>query len=305
MRTPPTPDAAAIALFNRQHGYARVAELEKLGLSNSQIAHRVSKGLYTRVARGIVALGSPPPTLPARAMRGVLLAGPGAAASVWTAAQLHQLDAPRDDGIHVVVGRPRRQRNDLKLTIHRSRLLPPEHVTQVHGVPVTTVPRTIADCAGMLDTWAALSMLDSWSPSARQWRAIHRVCAQLSNGRAGVRALAAVTGPDGDKRFRSTLERRAREALRAHGVPDGQWNVRIGDDEGTIREVDVYYANAKLVIEIDGLAVHMRRDIARRDRSTDRRLQLAGRRVLRFPWEDIVFRPDAFATQVKRALDAA
>lgn len=299
----PTPDAAAVALFNRQHAYASVEQLYEVGLSKEQIAYRVRKGIYRRVAYGVVSLGPPRSTVLADAMRGVLVAGAGAVASLWTAAALHELDAPREAQVHVVVPSTRRLRTRPELCVHRTRSLPSDDVVVVAGVPVTAIPRTIVDCAERLDAWSALHVLDSSSASPGMWRKIHATAARMSNGRAGVRAIATATAPGGADRLRSTFERRARDALQAHGVPQGKWNTTISDARGVIREVDLCYPEARLAIEIDGLRFHSHRDAARRDRQTDRRLALAGWTVLRFTWQDVVYRPAILATEICAALD--
>ena len=87
-----------------------------------------------------------------------------------------------------------------------------------------------------------------------------------------------------------------------HEVPEGDWNRQVKDAHGRVREVDLCYPQARLIVEFDGLRFHMRRHVARKDRATDRRLQLAGWTVLRFTWEDVVFRPEAVANEIKQAL---
>jgi predicted transcriptional regulator of viral defense system len=302
---PLSADAAAIALFRRQHGSARVSSLRALGLSKNQIDTRVKKGIYTRSDHGLVSLGTPGQDIWARTMRSVLIAGRHGVAAFWTAAQLHSLDAPRDKQIHVVVcgARPRRPTPDLY--VHRTRYLPSEHVTTVNNVPVTSLARTIADCAQKLSIWEALRVLDSSGASPRMWQEINRTAERLSNGRPGVRAIADATAPDGAQRMRSALERRAREVLRLHGVPDGDWNVVISDERGPIREVDLCYAAARLVIEVDGLAFHRGPAAAQRDRAGDRRLVLAGWRVIRFTWRDLMEHPDAFGKQISDGFTVA
>jgi predicted transcriptional regulator of viral defense system len=302
LMTSPSPDAAAIEWFRRHHNYALVSDLHELGMTKNRIATKVKKGEYTRVARGLVALGSPRRDIWANAMRGVMIAGSAAVTGLWTAAELHDLDAPRDDTIHLVVPRTvqRQPRDDMY--IHRTRCLPPDHITTMKNVPVTSLARTVVDCAQHLAVPRALRVLDSCSAPTRTWQEIHRTAERLSNGRAGVRAIADATAPDGAERMRSTLERRARDALKTYGVPDGQWNRTIRDEQGRIREVDLCYPEARLIIELDGLTHHRGPMAAQRDRETDRRLLLAGWRVLRFTWIDVMERPYFFASQVQDGL---
>jgi predicted transcriptional regulator of viral defense system len=300
--TPPSAEAAALAWFRRHHGYALVGDLHKLGMTKHRVATMVKKGICTRVDRGLVALGTPRLDIWANAMRSVMIAGPHAAAALWTAAQLHDLDAPRDTTIHVVVPGSNKRQPTAQLHVHRTRYLPPEHVTTLKNVPVTSLARTIVDCAQHLAVSPALRVLDSCSASVRTWQEIHRAAERLSNGRAGVRAIADATAPDGAERMRSTLERQARDALQTYGVAIGQWNRTIHDEYGRIREVDLCYAEARLIIELDGLVHHRGPSAAQRDRETDRRLLLAGWRVLRFTWRDVMERPHYFVGQIQDGL---
>jgi predicted transcriptional regulator of viral defense system len=295
-------DAAALRLLRSQHGYATVSQLYDLGMSKDQIAERVRKRILVRHGYGVVGLDPPDRTIAARAMRGVLRIGGGAVACRWTAAELHGIDAPRSEQVHVVVHGDRRRRERDNVHVHRTRYLPDDHIVTACDVPSTSVPRTLVDCATDLDHWLALRMLDSVSASASLWGTIHHTAERMSNGRAGVRAIADVTAPDGHQRFRSSLERRAFDALRTHGLPEAEWNVVIHDDRGRVREVDMCFRPARLVVEFDGLRHHRARRQAQRDRETDRRLALAGWRVLRFTWWDVVRRPAVVANQIATAM---
>jgi hypothetical protein len=300
-----TPDAAAMRLMRKQHAFARVEQLYEIGLTKYQIANRVRKGIYVRVAYGVVGLAGVDPAIAARAMRGVLIAGKGAVAARWTAAELHELQTPRDERMHVLISGCRQRSSVPDLCLHRTRHLPARHITEVDAVPTTSLARTIVDCAASLDRWSALHMLDSCSASPTVWRTIHLTAEELSNGRAGVRAIADATAPDGADRMRSMLERITRETLRARGVPDGEWNVTIFDARGPIREVDLCYRVARVIVELDGLRFHRGPSALQRDRATDRRLQIERWRILRFTWNDVVHRPTPMVDEIMLALDAA
>lgn len=297
-----TADAVAIELMMSQHGLALISQLREVGWSYDQINRRVRKRILVRHDRHVVSLGRPAQSFLARTMRHVLSAGPRAVAALWTAAELHALDTPRDRQVHALVHGNRARPPSPDLYVHRTRFLPSEHVTKVQRIPVTSIDRTVVDCSSRLDRWSALRLLDSCNPSPTMWRTIHTTAVRLSNGRPGVQGLIAATSPDGANRFRSMLERRAHEALRAHGAPDGEWNLPISDAHGHIREVDLAFPQQQLAVEYDGLRVHAKAAAQQRDRATDRRLQVLGWRVLRFTWEDVVQRPDHMAAEVLATL---
>lgn len=298
-------DAAALRILRSQHGFATVAQLYEIGMSKDQIADRVRKRIMRRYGYGIIGLDPAERTMAARAMLGVLRAGDGAAACRWTAAELHGIDAPRSEQIHVVMLGEHRHRRRGDVYVHRTRYLPTDDVVMIDSVPTTSVPRTLVDCASDVDRWLALRMLDSVSASSAGWRAVHAMAETMSNGRAGVRAIADVTAPDGAERFRSMLERRAADVLRSHHVPPGEWNTVIHDQRGRVREVDLCFRGAKLIVEFDGLRYHRSAGQAQRDRATDRRLALAGWRVLRFTWRDVTQRSTTVADEILTALSTS
>ena len=51
--------------------------------------------------------------------------------------------------------------------------------------------------------------------------------------------------------------------------------------------MDCWWPQARLVVELDGRAHHARAAAFAADRARDRRLTLAGIRVLRYAWEDV------------------
>ena len=154
-------------------------------MTKNRIATMVEKGMYTRVARGVVALGTPRQDIWAKAMRGAMVAGSKAVVALWTAARLHDLDAPRDHTIHVVVPGSQQRQPTSELYVHRTRYLPREHITTLRNVPMTSLARTIVDCARLLGVSPALRMLDSCSASARTWQEIHRTAERLSQRSSG------------------------------------------------------------------------------------------------------------------------
>lgn len=295
-------DAAAQRLLLANNGSARVADLYAIGMSKDQVARRVRNGVFFRVGYGVIGLCGMEDSSVVRASRAVLLAGRGAAACLWTAAELHRLDAPRSDQIHVVVEGPRKRSTRPDVRLHRTRSLSTGHVIAVDAVPTTSVDRTLVDCSSLLDSWQSLRLLDSVSPGRKMWERIHHTASALANGRAGVGAIADATAPDGADRFRSTLERRAADTLRAHGITDGEWNVAVHDARGRVREVDLCFRPARLIVEIDGLRYHERAGTRKRDRAEDRRLLLAGWRILRFTWRDVVHHPAAMIAEITQAL---
>jgi very-short-patch-repair endonuclease len=67
-------------------------------------------------------------------------------------------------------------------------------------------------------------------------------------------------------------------------------------------EVDMSYAEQRLVVEVDGLAFHATVQAAERDRRRDAALLAAGYRVLRVTWRQIPEEPERLLVQIARSL---
>lgn len=113
-----------------------------------------------------------------------------------------------------------------------------------------------------------------------------------------MRAALADLAAKGAQLTRSDLEDRFAALLDAHGLPHPRHNARVHDFE-----VDAYWPAARLVVELDGYAFHHTRDAIQRDHDRDNELELAGYRVLRFTYDDVVRRPATTASRVARALE--
>lgn len=100
----------------------------------------------------------------------------------------------------------------------------------------------------------------------------------------------------------SVAEQRLHRLLRAAGLDGWQAAVPVEDGAGLIAVADVLFAGARLVIEVDGFAVHGGRDRFVSDRRRHNRLVAAGSTVLRITWDDLRDRPDVVLAQIRQSL---
>ena len=155
--------------------------------------------------------------------------------------------------------------------------LPPDQVTIVDGIPVTTVERTLLDLAAVLRPDALRHALEEAEIQARpDWRVLGELVA-AADGRRGVRALRAILDERsvGSRITKSHLERAFLAFLRRHGLPLPQTNTHV---EGY--EVDCVWRGARLIVELDS-RLHSNHGKFERDRARDRALTIAGWRVAR------------------------
>ena len=116
-----------------------------------------------------------------------------------------------------------------------------------------------------------------------------------SNGRRGAAILAAAL--DELEPTRSVLEREFVALVKAHGLPMPTLNTRVNG-----YEVDAYWPEHRLVVELDGHEFHRTRGAFERDRIRDAELQLAGYRVLRVTHRRLTTAPDEVMAAVHSLL---
>lgn len=268
-----------------QHGIVTTAQLVEVGLTKSAIAKRAHRGRLHRIHRGIYAVGHEGLSEEAQWMAAVLVCGHdavlshGAAAVHW--GLLRPLGGPIDVSIPSQRGRKRRQ----GICIHRCttlgkaplstsgslrRLVP--LVTVRDRIPVTTVPRTLADIPSTLAPYL-----------------VRRAIRQAE-------FLKLPTGIETD-RTRSDLERDFLRLCRRYRLPLPEVNVPIGG-----MTVDFLWREQMLGVETDSYATHGGTVAFEDDRERDLRLRRLGYSVHHFSERQMELEPAAVAADVAAAL---
>src|SRR5687767_232072 len=133
----------------RQHGRVSWQQLVDHGVDRHAIQRRLEDGSLYRVHRGVYAVGHPGRSLHADYIAATLACGPGAVVSHRAAAHLLRLlrGAPPRPEVTVpsTAGRTR-----AGIVVHRVHALPARDTMKLHGIPITTVPRTLLDLAPQL-----------------------------------------------------------------------------------------------------------------------------------------------------------
>jgi very-short-patch-repair endonuclease len=261
-------------LARRQWGVVTRAQLTALGFGDHGLRDWVRDGRLHRLYRGIYAVGHDRLRLEGRWLAAVFACGPGAALSHRDGGQLWEFRQSNSAVIDVTVpsrnGRMRRP----GIRIHRTRRLRADEVTVRHGIPVTTVARTLLDLADVLDKQALKRVItEAEYLNLFDLTAINAVV-EDNPGRRGAKLMEAVHAA-GD-RTRSQLEDRFLALLERHKVEPPQTGAWI---EGY--ELDFVWTRAGLIVELDGLAAHTTRSSFNADRLRDRRLWRAGFRTMR------------------------
>jgi very-short-patch-repair endonuclease len=245
-------------------------------------------------------VGRPDLRLEGEFLAAVLACGPSAVLSHRSAARHWGL---RGGGTHRIdVTAPRSVRPKPGVRIHRP-LLPLDVIdkTDRDGVPVTSVARTLLDCADprarvevgrLLHEASVVEVLDMHEV----WNVLAR-CPSAPGAQALERASREELPPF----TRSGLERAVVRLLRDAGLPKPRVNAHVRAlDE--LLEVDFLWPDLGVVVEADGSRYHSTRWRRRKDAEKTARLRAAGYAVVRVTDVEVAGTPEAVVARIAAAL---
>ncbi|HYH53977.1 MAG TPA: type IV toxin-antitoxin system AbiEi family antitoxin domain-containing protein [Solirubrobacterales bacterium] len=284
------PEIAVARIAVRQHGVITVSQLHGAGLDKSAISRRLQSGRLHRVHHGVYAVGHRGLSLQGRFMAAAFACGEGAVLSHGSAAVVWGLLRPIDGPVHVSIPTTSGRKSRRGIVLHRCQALaepsPTPTSLPIRGgrgrrllttyrdnIPVTTVPRTIAD-------------LDGSIPPHLVQRAIRQ--AELAGHR-----LDAIASD----RTRSDLETAFLDLYRRSGLPQPEVNVKLGR-----WEVDFLWRAQRLVVEADTWTYHRGSVAFENDHARDLDLRAAGFTVLRFTDRQLESEPERIAADLRKAL---
>jgi very-short-patch-repair endonuclease len=192
--------------------------------------------------------------------------------------------------IEVTAPRGRKPRNGFIL--HRSRLIHDEDRAIIDGIPVTSLARTIVDCADVLPERGLGDVVhESEVRGLFDLAQVERVLDRLP-GRKGRHKLTRVLSAYRNVQpfTRSRAEWLVFRMCNEHGLPTPRVNTWVGS-----HEVDFYWPEAGLALEFDGGAVHRTTRAFYEDRQRDRTLAAQGIHVVRATDRD---EPSALAEEL-------
>jgi very-short-patch-repair endonuclease len=282
------PDRVIATLAASQHG---VVAARQLSLSRSALAHRVDRGSLHRVHQGVYAVGHLRLTREGRWMAAVLAYGPQALLSHRTAAALWNIGAGASQ---IEVSTPSCRHRRPGIRTHRAPLHAEDHGI-CHGIPVTSVARTILDLSAVLKTEDRLARVveDADRLQLFDLNALNRAIDRRPQARGARRLRAVMADYQGAEDTRSGLERDFLALIRRAKLPPPQVNVLVA---GVL--VDVHWPAWALVVELDGRTFHSSPRAFERDRIRDATLQKHGYRVLRITRKRLAHDPTSVLQDV-------
>lgn len=284
-------------LAGRQHGVVSRRQLLAAGFGRRAIEHRLSRRRLHPIHRCVYAVGHQALSQDGRWMAAALAGGDDAALGLWSGGAMWRLHPLHRRPVDVMV--PRHMHSRPGLAFHCARLAPDE-VTVLDGIPVTTVTRTLFDLAGVLrprawrkalnqadvqrltDTLTLADMVDR-HPHALGAPAVRR---HLDRRQPSLQA----TRSDWEIDFICFLE--------DHDLPPAEINAEMWLG-GRQYFIDALWAQQRLAVELDSERWHLTRQAFQDDRERDRRLAVAGFRVIRVTWLALEQQPHRIAADLR------
>jgi predicted transcriptional regulator of viral defense system len=302
--------------LRRFHGLATNAELAAAGFSAARIRTQVRAGALIQLSRGVYALpglaeaaaGDPAREHALAAAAAIRRIGSGVVASHQSAAIIHNLSLmSRPDEAAVTLTRSplssRSHSGRAGTTVHMAELAPGQ-LSVIHGVPVTTVARTVVDLARITPFVEGVVVTDSALHSKKTTRAqlsaVQAACVRWPGSRRAEQVIAF-----SDQRSESVLESVARVAFHEHGLPAPKLQAWVGGEDGTAGRADFFWPEHSTIGEADGAMKYItpNRPLSQLDR--DAWLRDAGFEVVHFTWHQIVVARAQVVASLKAAFRRA
>jgi hypothetical protein len=300
-------DGAIAERARKSLGLLTIRQLDAIGVTRQRRRTLVARGTLVPLGRGVFRHCAWSDSWEQLVLAAVLEAGPGAVASHLAAAALWRFEGIGRGQVEVTVPAGRHPASD-QGTIHRSRDLVPADIEPRARIPVTTAARTLLDIAPRVEEPQLEAVLDHaerrgiiWRPHLR-WR-LRELARQ---GRPGVAALRRLLDrTEGRGLGDSWLEQEGLRLIAHAGLPVPRCQVELHKVGAGIARVDLFWDQARLVVELDGHGTHA----TRRDRqaASERaaRLGLEGWRVVSFTYEDVTERPEYVVSMIRMYLRSA
>ncbi|HZR13182.1 MAG TPA: type IV toxin-antitoxin system AbiEi family antitoxin domain-containing protein [Acidimicrobiia bacterium] len=300
-------DSRAAAIAGSQYGLLSAAQAVAIGFTPNAIRTRVTRGRWDRMLPGVYRIAGAPTRGRQAALAAALWAGEDSRVSHLTAAVLWNLDGVVTRRVDITVPYECTRRHPA-VVVHRTKTLPAVDRDVVHGIPVTTVARTLVDLAGSVDATVLETALDDalrkqlTTCAFVEWR----VRELGRTGRAGVAVLRRLLEERGRgaAALESALEGAVWRVLLRSGLPRPVRQHAVTIDGRSFR-LDFAWPDAFVAVEADGYAFHAGRRAFVDDRARTARLVAAGWRVVPVTWDEVRKRPDDFVAHVRSALDRA
>ena len=262
-------DALVSQVAESNHGVFAAHHLRELDINRHVRTHRLATGRWELVHEGVYRVVGAPLTWRGRILAACWAGGTRAVASHRSAGELWELPGPNREAIEITCPRWRRAQHD-HLIVHESLVLDEADTTMLDQIPVTSVPRTLFDLAGVvgpttLDLAVATALRRRLTTTRELEAILNRLARRGRVGTAQFRAVLALHQST-PAQTESEAEHLVMRLLAKHGLPAPipQYEIRRADGS-LVARVDFAYPELKIAIEYDSYAHHLGTEAHDRD----------------------------------------
>jgi hypothetical protein len=276
-----------------QHGNITTEQLLALGMGRGAIRYAQRTGRLFRVYRGVYAVGRPPVAPLERAAAAVLACGPKALLSHSSAMALWGVWKHWDEPFEVTVAGDRRPSG---IRIHRCSTLTRRDIDRQHGTPVTSPARTALDMAPRLKRRPLTRLIND----ARR--------AKLLTLEDLADVVARNLSHPGTPLLRPHLDN-PQNPTRSGGEDDfpifcQRHHLPTPLMDTTLHgfEVDAYFPEERVIVELDGWPFHRYRESFEGDRDRDATMLAHGIPTVRITYDRLDLEADREAARLHTIL---
>jgi very-short-patch-repair endonuclease len=294
-------------LAQKQYGLFTRRQAHSLGLSDDWLWRRMNSGQVCKEYSNVFRFAVVAPSFRQR-LKALCLRAPG---KIWAshrgAGALWALD-DIPSGVVEVTSVVDLRTDKTNVIVHRTTDVPRKDVTQIHGIPLTTVHRTLIDLGAVVEVEIVEAALEC--ALRRNLTTIDRLRRRLDdtggNGRRGAGKLKEVLRrrDPGAPPTASGLETDFSQLIRRNRLPQPTRQHVVHDDSGVVARVDFEYLGRDIVIEVDSREHHLRmaeweKDLKRRNHLTN-----CGKRVLHVTYRRMKTDEAGIVQEIRKALRA-
>ncbi len=270
-------DAAVADLAGRQFGFVSDQQVRICGLSRKAAYGRRNRGLWRAWHRGVYYLGTGDPELRGEILGAILSLPRGGAAAGTTVTWLRGLTPRTPEPVELVALDVMTPPKRTGITISRGDRLQHADIHWVGPIPVTSIDQTLVDRArtadfDQLEAECALALRNHLTSMNKLRSAV-----DTAKGTPGIGKLREIVSAGRPAVTRSDNERILRRLVREGELPPALYNVQVGD-----YELDLYWPELRLGIEVDSFFTHGGEHIFEGDRWRDSDLATGDVEVRRF-----------------------
>lgn len=284
--------ARVLRVADLQWGRVSWRQLCELGVPRAKLTRWILDGYLRRVLPHVYAVGHVAQSVEADLTAAILYAGPGAMLSHATALWWHGLIEHQPTWIEVST--PRKYKSQPGIKVYGRRTLDPIHHRRL---PTTTVSRALLDFAVTAPVDSVVRAL----AEADYRRVLNQTELRALRGPGSAALTRALRQHTPElARTKSELERAFRRLCHQGGIPPYEVDHRMCGIE-----VDAFWPDLGVVVELDGVQGHATPAQMRRDRRRDLKLRAAGYVVVRYSYDQVFYEPDAVLADLRAVLESA